>query len=78
MGDRVMKELHTELPMAACRSCGRMFETARELAKVQERLQSLRLHDDAAQTCPACRGREFLYEMERTLGLFVPAGRVRV
>lgn len=65
-GRRIMKELHTEVPLEACHVCGRPFASEKQIARVRERLN---LPDELAATCPACRGRDFRGAMERTLGV---------
>lgn len=55
-GKRIMKELHTEIPLIACRVCGAEFATERQVAKM---IEILRLEPEFAEVCPRCRGSEF-------------------
>lgn len=55
-GERVMKELHTRMPLLNCRVCERPFATEKQIAKCRDRLK---LPQDLAETCPECRGTEF-------------------
>jgi bidirectional [NiFe] hydrogenase diaphorase subunit len=61
---RVMKELHTTVPLFKCRVCGIPFVTERQLENISDRLG---IPQDLAQTCPACRGREFRDTMANVL-----------
>ena len=63
-GKRIMKELHTEMPLVACRICGAEFATARQVTKMMERLQ---LAPEYIDVCPRCRGSEFRGILERYL-----------
>lgn len=63
-GERIMKELHTRMPLFKCRVCGRPFATEKQIAKMRERLK---IPKELAETCPRCRGTEFRSVMERTL-----------
>jgi len=63
-GRRLMKELHTEVPMVACRECGLPYTSAKQIEKVKSRL---RLSDEAAALCPPCRARAFGGRVERIL-----------
>ncbi len=60
-GKRVLKELKTEVPMVACRSCGDYFAPVEQVARLRERLD---LPDELAETCPRCRGDEFRVKLE--------------
>ena len=55
-GERVMKELHTRMPLLNCKVCDRPFATEKQIAKCRDRLK---LPQDLAETCPKCRGTEF-------------------
>ena len=52
-GRRIMKEFHTEIPLARCRVCGEFFAPATLLASVGKRVS---IPVDLAETCPKCRG----------------------
>lgn len=52
-GERHLHELHTTVPLVACRVCGETFATAPQLAKMQGRVEGT---SEYAETCPRCRG----------------------
>jgi len=54
-GVRLMKELHTHLPMEKCRSCGTSFATQKQLSKLKGRTAVL---TETMETCPDCRRKQ--------------------
>ena len=63
-GERIMTELHTRVPLVACRVCGDHFATAKQVLAMQERLN---LPPEIARTCPRCRTSEFTEVLDRAL-----------
>ena len=64
-GRRIMKELHTELPMVSCSRCGRPFAPAAQVAFIRQGIPAL---PEIAEMCPACRKQRAWAVAEKSLG----------
>ena len=63
-GKRLMKELNASMPLVKCHVCGEYFATEKTIEKIRERLK---LPEEAARTCPRCRGAEFADVLRKAL-----------
>jgi ferredoxin len=64
-GRRIMKELHTEVPMVSCSRCGRPFAAAEQVALVRQRVP---VSPETAEMCPGCRKEHTVAAAEQALG----------
>ena len=63
-GMRIFPELHTAMPLVACRVCGDYFATEKQLEKIRERFA---VPEHLTEVCPRCRGTEFTRVLDDAL-----------